>query len=1526
MHNKRELGFFTPRGLVALLLISAAAWIAVLSFATPTPSSGTLTRANGSVTYTDPTGAPPNITHVAAGKPNCGPADAACSVFTLTIDPSVTTPAAGYDPAAYQLLFQWGWAVATVDFDIFIEDAAGNLVAKNTSTADPSSIILPVVGALPTYKLVVVLATGAPIPYTGTVTLQPSAAGPGLCNPNVANCTPPRYQTYPAGQGQADGAGEPSVGVDWNPNVASLKHDKVNTGGVAFFTANRTEWRVNFDDCSSPAINLWEDVSALTTQEFVLTDPIGFVDHYSTVELGRSYPPPLTPGRVFSLELIGGQGNSFASYSDNDGNSYLPGGNGGPGAGPDHETLGGGPYSPNQTVPISHPNYPNAIYYCSQNIVAEAQCSRSDDGGQTFGPAVPIFNPNQCTGGIHGHVKVARDGTVYVPNSSCGTTGTAGVAVSTDNGLTWTENNVTDSTSSQDPSVGIGQNDLGKPNGQTTNTIYLGYVDGDSHAKIVVSGDRGANYSQPVDVGAPFGVTHAVFPVVVAGDDNRASFAFIGTGDGISTNANPCNVYGATLNCKNIWHLYIATTYDRGANWITVDATPTDPAQHGVVCLEGTTCLGGRNLLDFNDFAIDSQGRGLVGWADGCVNCSNTFTGQSSAAHGTATRQSGGRRLFAFFDPVEPAVPAAPQLLTAVRVAGPPAGVLVSWLKPDNGGSTITGYNIYRSTTSNTETLLGSVTGEDTNKFIDETADASTNYFYRVTAVNAIGEGTYCREVSIEGTVATGNACEAPFLQVQGAAPASGDPTGQYSIQHVNMGEPFTSCTAKSLTTLMKVNTMDPADSGQPAPPPDSTWRVQFKIPGSANSTGQPQTIFVSYDTTVNPAGAADYGWIDPATNSACNQCLAGAVPCQNTVTVAADGTITMSLDLSAPLTFGTCASTGGSDMTITPAQWTPGKALTEIKGITLQRIGGVLNGITVTKAQTAGNGTYTTVGNVTGCNTVLPEAVLSATPTAGAPPLDVSFDGSASNVPAGGCGTINSYTMNFGDGTAEVTQSTPNFTHTYTASGDFPARLTVGDTAGHTSTNVAQVIISVQGNTPPVADLQATPTSGIAPLTVHFDGSGSIDQDLSDTLTYTFRFGDGTADVTQGAPMINHTYTSTGTFAARLVVTDSRGAQSENNAQQNITVTASNPTPTPTPSPGTTPSPTPVASPSATPSPSPGSTPTPTPSPGATTTPTPTPSPGATPTPTPSPSPGGTVTPTPTPSPSPSPSASASATPTPTPTPSPSSTPSATPANVQLMNISGRVLTQSGDDVGIGGFIITGSKSKRVMARAIGPSMKVNGEPVPGRLSDTTIELRDSKGSPALFNDNWRTSQEDEIIQTGLAPQDEKEAAVVKRLEPGAYTAIIRGAGGETGLGVIEFYDLSPNDPSELGNLSVRALVGTRDNVLIDGLILQGNDPKRVLFRALGPSVKRDGTTIPGALMDPTLEVVNANGTTLRSNDDWQDAPNKSDIEDTGLAPEDEHESAVLLSLSAGNYTSILRGAGESTGIALSEAYKLSN
>lgn len=1146
--SQSEAGIFRLRVFIAFTLASFALLLAFVSFGTPTPAADTLSTSHRNITYTDPTGAPLNPSPIATGNPQCGPTNALCSVFTLTIDPSVGVAAAGYDPTQYQIAVQWQWDVSTVDYDWFIKNSAGNVVARNQSTADPSSIILPTTTPPGVYTLIGTLSTGAPIPYTGTVMLQQKSSGSsGICAP-PANCAPPRYQNFEARSGQAEDAGEPSLGVDWNPNVPSLKHDLVNTGGVAFFTSGPHEWRVDFDDCSSPAIYTWNDVSALTTQQFVLSDPIGFVDHYSSQPLGLSYPPPHTPGRVFSLDLIGGEGDSLGSYSDDDGATYLPGGTGGPGAGPDHQTLGGGPYA-NPIPPNKAPgSYPNAIYYCSQNIVAEAQCSRSDDGGQTFGPSVPIFTPTQCTGGIHGHVKVAPDGTVYVPNSSCGTVGTAGVAVSTDNGITWTENNVFNSTSSQDPSVGIGQNNVGKPAGNLngTNTVYLGYVDGDGHPKIAVSGNRGANWASPavriVDVGAPVGVTHAVFPTVVAGDDNRAAFSFIGTGDGVSSNGSPCDPYGATLNCKNIWHLYIATTYDGGNNWVTTDATPDDPVQTGTVCLQGTTCAGGRNLLDFMDFAIDSQGRGLVGFADGCVNCSNTFSGQSSASRGDIVRQSGGRRLFAAFDPVEPAVPAAPQLVSAVLQ--PTGGALVTWLEPDNGGSPILEYRVYRATVSGAETFLASVPATQT-KYLDNALPVgAANVFYYVTAVNAQGESTHCREVSlVPATAGGGNTCNYPYLGVDGPGTpgAIPDATGEQTIQYVNIGEPFTSCADNSMTFLMKVATLDPANTGMAVLPQNTEYQIAF---GVTDTNGNPQTVYVEMDTNcpATPANPAfTYGRRDPSatggtldSGECTNQPPTSTCP-KITGTYTKDGTIVIKLDTSTPLTF--TAPTGATGTAFTWDATKPGTKLTGVTGNVVV-FAGCGAGFLETASTTAG-GSYTRKGNGS-CQNLPPVATLTASPLAGKAPLTVNFNATASHEPTGACGTINSYTIDFGDGTS-ATNNTGMFSHTYTMDGEFPARLIVSDTAGQASTNVAQVVISVSITTPTV--------TGVVSRKAHAGMNYDVELPLS---------GQPATDPRYGGAQGNHTIIIGFENTLASVASVSATAQTQGGTQP-VTVASSN-------------------------------------------------------------------------------------------------------------------------------------------------------------------------------------------------------------------------------------------------------------------------------------------------------------------------------------------------------------------------------
>jgi len=218
---------------------------------------------------------------------------------------------------------------------------------------------------------------------------------------------------------------------------------------------------------------------------------------------------------------------------------------------------------------------------------------------------------------------------------------------------------------------------------------------------------------------------------------------------------------------------------------------------------------------------------------------------------------------------------------------------------------------------------------------------------------------------------------------------------------------------------------------------------------------------------------------------------------------------------------------------------------------------------------------------------------------------------------------------------------------------------------------------------------------------------------------------------------------------------------------------------------------------------------------------------------------------------------------------------------------------------------------------------MTAGGAAVPGRLMDPLIELHDNAGKLIRSNDNWRSDQQQEIQATGLAPGDDRESAIVLTLAPDTYTVILRGANNTMGIGLIEVYDVSSTTESELGNLSVRGNVLTGDNVLIDGLILRGGTSKRVLFRAIGPELNG---VVSGALQDPMMELHGENGTLLMSNDDWHQAPNAAEIQATGLAPKDDRESAILMTLPPANYTTIVRGKGNTTGITLNEAYKLQN
>jgi hypothetical protein len=254
-------------------------------------------------------------------------------------------------------------------------------------------------------------------------------------------------------------------------------------------------------------------------------------------------------------------------------------------------------------------------------------------------------------------------------------------------------------------------------------------------------------------------------------------------------------------------------------------------------------------------------------------------------------------------------------------------------------------------------------------------------------------------------------------------------------------------------------------------------------------------------------------------------------------------------------------------------------------------------------------------------------------------------------------------------------------------------------------------------------------------------------------------------------------------------------------------------------------------------------------------------------------------------------------------------------PGPTILGNISTRALVETGDKVLIGGFIVTGTEPKKVIVRAIGPSL-----PLTGLLLNPFLELHDSSGAIIVSNDNWRTDQEQEIIATGLAPSNDNESAIVMTLNPDSYTAIVQGVAGGSGIALVEVYDLDQLVDSKLANISTRGLVETGDNVLIGGFIVLGDNAANVLLRAIGPSLP-----VAGSLADPTLELHDSNGTTLTLNDNWR-SDQESEILGTGIPPADDAESAILTTLSPGPYTAIVRGANNATGIALVEVYQRDN
>ena len=258
------------------------------------------------------------------------------------------------------------------------------------------------------------------------------------------------------------------------------------------------------------------------------------------------------------------------------------------------------------------------------------------------------------------------------------------------------------------------------------------------------------------------------------------------------------------------------------------------------------------------------------------------------------------------------------------------------------------------------------------------------------------------------------------------------------------------------------------------------------------------------------------------------------------------------------------------------------------------------------------------------------------------------------------------------------------------------------------------------------------------------------------------------------------------------------------------------------------------------------------------------------------------------------------------------------TPSPAQLLNISTRLNVQTGENVLIGGFIITGNASKKVIVRGIGPSMTGVGSV----LANPVLALHGSDGSLITSNDNWKDNQQTQIEDSTLAPKHDSEGAIIATLAPGSYTAIVSGRDGSSGVGMVEMYDLEAASDSKLANISTRGLVQTGSDVMIGGFIFgNGAASEKVIIRALGPSL----SSIDGAISDPTLALYDGNGTLLISNDNWRDdASQAAAITATGIPPQNDFESAIVTSVPPGAYTAIVAGKGGVTGVALAEVYHL--
>ena len=774
-NTNSQAAFFNPRVFVTFLLCSVGAWLAVLSFAS-TPSSGTLTTTSGPLTYTAGpfnVANPTPLIEVDSG-PECSGSAQPCDDYTLTVQLPAGYAAANPN-AVIKVTLSWtDTGSGQSDYDLYIfkgsppptRDGSESADTQSASSNNPEvaniSLSNPALytdnGSAQKYTITVVPYT--PTGETVNVRIElVQGTGGGGGGGNFGGADPsvsgqPRYQIFyaPPGSTAESSEGEFNIGYD----ISTGRIMVMNIGPIWRLTPREVLNAANPECCEA----LWEDVSATVTETGL--DPILVTDQNRSRTDGKQ--------RTFASNFTGGA-NALYAYSDDDGTTWTQVGLGSNNGGADHETIGSGVYPAGLTglgtfPPIPNPNFGHAVYYCSQDVVGPAACYRSDTLGASWGPLITLpYNGNtDICGGLHGHLHVAPDGTIWLPVSQC--SGQQGGAYSTDGGTTWTEFQVPITLAGGNPRTGISQAQGADPSIaiDADSRIYYAYVNNqaggtEGHARVAVGTLGGCTvnpltgirsgctitWGPDIDIGATHGIVNAAEIEAAGGDSGRAAVGFLGT--------NLSGDYQAGT-FPGVWYAFIATTYDNGAHWVTVNGTPNDPVQRatGIWQQGGSGQNGDRNLLDFNEITVDSKGHALYGFSDGCVTqaCIDGTAGNDKVGFMRVARQSGGKSLYASNDantdlPLGQAHTPKPPCLSGSRS---PQESLLNWKAPDNGGSDITNYQIYRSNTSGNEVLIGQ-TGNASTTYRDLNPPTDTHLFYRVQAVNGAGAGALSNEIDL---------------------------------------------------------------------------------------------------------------------------------------------------------------------------------------------------------------------------------------------------------------------------------------------------------------------------------------------------------------------------------------------------------------------------------------------------------------------------------------------------------------------------------------------------------------------------------------------------------------------------------------------------------------------------------------------------------------------------------------------------------------------------------------------------------